>query len=983
MKHSRLARTGPQPALAAILAIATGAQAFAQTAYPDHTIQNVSWNSGTHHFAVMPGITSPGAPAQPVSISGTADAEFVSGTHVHLKDGFHAGAFTGNGRFHARIDETLGQAADLVIIAPDPDSYLIDNVVHVPKWEKFEIGLRLPPEYQDAIDRFFENYYSNGTEQAATPAEVDAAHDLNPYADDSLQLVITLTSPSNVQHMKWGFFMREADWESDDAEAELKSVPDNPLNPYHTHFRFAPPEEGEWQFALSIQAPHTTTVSNIALAPLEFTGYSFVCDPALADNHGFLHVNVTNKRTLQFEDGTPFFGMGTNLADVRRASTFGWGYYLHDFTYMSQAMDQLHEVGGNFLRMFLMRHLFAPEWVNFGVYDAYHAAPPCSGGGGVEHDGNGQYQCWAFDRMLDHARTNNIHIQLCVDPYPPIGGYENFIWGSHPYVINYLEPERDQDGRYDLKKFFYKNGDPYYKNDGVFYYWKRKYKYMMARWGYSVNIAAIEPFNEVDQMLTYRDDGDHTDPSNTLCPENRLIWPKDIYLPLILNEWITDITEYVRGPVGEANKLFALSYTDAFKAQDPGAQFHFYPFTNENLDILDVHRYLWWGESELENSFVEGADYRDTYLSNGEKKPFNRGEAAHATPVDDDADPTTDDYLAWKIFTNYDVPFHNELWSSAFTGNMTTGLTWWWERVFWWPDALPTPPDDPNNTELAASNELNWPHTLNIGTGPNPDYVYNVFNRTTYHHFKPLSDMLNNADLQAYHFFEGEYDAYSKVDFDSGVECYYLKDGFNSMAIGWIHNTRAYWENAYYIKTGVQEFLSCTAPTANAMVLNDFLTYHDFYITWFPTRMNTTTCPIDQVVNTGASGSIELDLSTAALGDITSTFLDTLHADYAFVISTAPIEKILLLPLEPFVGIQAHLEFDIYPNPAHEEVLLRFSDDISKDIVLQDLMGRAIGKWSDMVGTALRLSLSQLASGLYYIRVSSGETCKTKKLVVQ
>lgn len=41
------------------------------------------------------------------------------------------------------------------------------------------------------------------------------------------------------------------------------------------------------------------------------------------------------------------------------------------------------------------------------------------------------------------------------------------------------------------------------KDRGAFYYWKRKYKYIMSRWGYSVNIAAIEPFNEIDHMLSY------------------------------------------------------------------------------------------------------------------------------------------------------------------------------------------------------------------------------------------------------------------------------------------------------------------------------------------------------------------------------------------------------------------------------------------------------------------------------------------------
>ena len=94
------------------------------------------------------------------------------------------------------------------------------------------------------------------------------------------------------------------------------------------------------------------------------------------------------------------------------------------------------------------------------------------------------------------SMANNIHVQLCIDPYPPIIGYENFIWGNHAYMINFIEPypQAPPLNKYDLKRFFFDDGDPSNTESGVFYYWKRKYKYIMSRWGYSVNVAAIEPF---------------------------------------------------------------------------------------------------------------------------------------------------------------------------------------------------------------------------------------------------------------------------------------------------------------------------------------------------------------------------------------------------------------------------------------------------------------------------------------------------------
>src|SRR5436853_6671604 len=104
---------------------------------------------------------------------------------------------------------------------------------------------------------------------------------------------------------------------------------------------------------------------------------------------------------------------------------------------MKQNMTDLHSVGGNYARIFLMNFIFSPEWVNLGVYDAFKEPPVCStaesavpwtslSSGCVDdgfkqgHTGNCQWQAWAFDQILDNARDNDIYIQLCIDPYPPI-----------------------------------------------------------------------------------------------------------------------------------------------------------------------------------------------------------------------------------------------------------------------------------------------------------------------------------------------------------------------------------------------------------------------------------------------------------------------------------------------------------------------------------------------------------------------------------
>lgn len=235
-------------------------RAGAQTPWPPLCIHPGEWVQGTQHTAVTQPIVAPCSPSS-VSFWNTSEAEFVSSTQVHLAPGFHAGPFSGDGQFHAFIDEGLGAPADLVLIAPDPATHVVDHLVHVEKWEKLEVGLRLPQEYQDAIDRFFGHYYSLG-DTIATPDSVDAAHDLNPYADDSLQLVMTLTSPSSGQKMKWGFYMTEAQWSGTDSTAQVIVDTNHIHSPYRVRFRFAPDQEGLWSFSLKLVAPHTTTLAN-------------------------------------------------------------------------------------------------------------------------------------------------------------------------------------------------------------------------------------------------------------------------------------------------------------------------------------------------------------------------------------------------------------------------------------------------------------------------------------------------------------------------------------------------------------------------------------------------------------------------------------------------------------------------------------------------------------------------------------------------
>lgn len=1034
MRAQRLlpARLSAALAFASILFTGTAKHAFGQ-AYPSVYVQDVDWTSGMRFITVPQHIYSPGDGNQPASTTAEAHTEFVSATEIHLTPGFHAGNLTGEGRFRAYINQGLGLPDDVVVIAPGP-THAIDDVLYVEKWEKLEIGYRLSQEYEDAIDRFFAHYYpypetDPDDGNVGVPGNVDELHDLNPYADDSLQLVMTLTDPDGEPRMKWGFYMREAQWDPTAPEpglAQLRHHEAHPLDEYRIRFRFAPDKVGPWQFSLSIKAPLTSTLADVPLPDIMLNGYSFICElPQHPHLNGYLQVNENNRRVLQFagdeveDDETPFFGLGTNMADVRHNEDFdgAWDQFFQcDFDNMKEAMEQLHGSGGNFVRMYLMRNLFAPEWVNLGVYDAYREPATCDNGPPSGRTGNCQYQSWAFDQLLDHAHANDIYIQLCIDPYPPIIAYEDIIWAGHAYSLNYLEPNRNEvTGRFDLEEFFYTPGDDPL-NEGVFYYWKRKYKYIMSRWGYSVNLPIIEPFNEIDQMLTYR----YADLSETAgkCDENQLEWLEDGELPETFDSWLTDIIQYVRGapnfndpvtsPLGD-NKLFLVSFTQGQEYDTPDED-HYLPFRNEDVDLIDVHKGFHpdiqgpgneTDPTRVEHRMHEGFSSAKNFWENypevsadlEERKPFSHGEFNYYTTfeIPNLQDP---DNPIWKsdvekIFMNYDISFHNELWSAVFSGKFAAGTSWHWERVFWWEDALVMPPPDADNpffhptSGTQFSNEPGEENQLFITGLSIP-----VKNQTLHHHFRPLADFLSRPSVQELGILDGNYTTEAVFDENAvspdPIECYYLTNTEHNTAIGWVHNRNASVTKSFYALSGVgnENFLGCMAPTEQYVDLPGFVSGQDYYIYWLPTRLNVAPedLPADHSDVSG-DGTVRLDLSSNPLGGVLNNYLDTLHADYAFIISPAPIVK-SLPHMEVPAPVQPSWDFTLYPNPTRDEFFIRLPDDAPKEIALYDPSGRRLNTWGSVTAMLHRLSVEGLSKGIYWIRVSDGVHSRTKKLLV-
>ena len=280
--------------------------------------------------------------------------------------------------------------------------------------------------------------------------ELDAMYD-NPYDYDQIQVAATFISPSGEEKRIDGFYMQ--DFELDEVNGALSSNGNG-----HFKLRFAPTEEGIWNYQISVtDSIGTTTVSM----------KSFECVPiSNPKNQGFVRSNLTNY--LQFDEGGAFIMVGENMA---------WPNG-NPYTNYKTWLDRLAENNGNFIRLWHANWGLGIEWKN-GL----------NGFEGLRryHEINSRYQDWLFD----YCAEKGIYLMLTLQHHGQVSTAVNPIWNDNPY-------NSANGGMCDYAPAFF-------TDENARAHTKNRFRYIIARWGYARSIMAWELFNEVDWMDEYED----------------------------------------------------------------------------------------------------------------------------------------------------------------------------------------------------------------------------------------------------------------------------------------------------------------------------------------------------------------------------------------------------------------------------------------------------------------------------------------------
>ncbi|MCC6642236.1 MAG: DUF5060 domain-containing protein, partial [Deltaproteobacteria bacterium] len=220
------------------------------------------------------------------------------------------------------------------------------------------------------------------------------------------------------------------------------------VSPIHFAVRFAPSRPGRWAWRWVVRAPHGSAATEWR---------EIMVDPPAPGRHGFVRVSPRDARYLRFDDGAPYVAIGENTAWYD-----GRGTYAYDDWFA-----KLAAAGANYARIWMPGWAFGLEWdAALGDYS-------------IRLD-----RAWQLDRVLEAAERHGIYVMLCLQNHGAFSLEHDSEWTDNPYNAA--------------------NGGPLAQPEEVFSdesaraLFRRRLRYVVARWGWSPNVLAWELWNEVD-----------------------------------------------------------------------------------------------------------------------------------------------------------------------------------------------------------------------------------------------------------------------------------------------------------------------------------------------------------------------------------------------------------------------------------------------------------------------------------------------------
>ncbi|HAM11395.1 MAG: hypothetical protein A2X04_12245 [Bacteroidetes bacterium GWF2_41_9] len=258
----------------------------------------------------------------------------------------------------------------------------------------------------------------------------------NPFDPEQIKVDARFYSPDGKQLLVPGFFYQEY------RNNSYRSI--EKVGKPEWKIRFTPVMEGEYKFEIIAKNKDREIISR----QKSFTGVSFNV------THGFLKISKTNPLYFEFEDGQPFFAVAVDNA------------VNNYFNYM-KIYPRFAETGGNYNRLFIMSgDLDLGEEIR-------PSAGPDRGLGKINLDAS-----WKLDRVIEMGEMLGIYHQMCMT------NQYNFNLGWKYNVFN-----KENGGILESPK-------EYFTSEESMKYLEKRFRYVIARWGYSTAVFSWNLWNE-------------------------------------------------------------------------------------------------------------------------------------------------------------------------------------------------------------------------------------------------------------------------------------------------------------------------------------------------------------------------------------------------------------------------------------------------------------------------------------------------------
>ena len=403
------------------------------------------------------------------------------------------------------------------------------------------------------------------------PTELSLTSDgifANPYDPAQADLQVSFTSPAGKVMTVPAF------WYQDFDRATLR-----PKGTAGWRVRFTPTSAGQWTASAAFAKP------SLKSALLKF-------NVAASDAQGFVRIDKQNPRYFSLDNGasTFYFPIGLNIgwASEQAGTT---GSVLDTY---GRWLTQLSKNGGSIARVWMAPWSFAVEWKDTGLGDY----------------GGRQLQAWLLDQVFEMAREKGVNIELTLINHGQFSSSTNDEWKDNPFNV--------------VNGGFLNSPDEFATNPQARALFKRKLRYVAARYAAQPNLFAWEWWNEVN--WTPIGDGDLKDWIREMTGALKTWDPYDHLIS----------SSYSTGGTSDLWKLPQIDFSQQhdYSARDP----------------------LVWGRSNV-SSFTDTAPNKPVllaevgYSAGGTEPPLIRDQ----------------------------IHFHNSIWAAPFVGYAGSGMYWWWD----------------------------------------------------------------------------------------------------------------------------------------------------------------------------------------------------------------------------------------------------------------------------------------------------------------